>query len=53
MKLSLQKKFLIVAFLAIFLVIAVIGALAAVKTSTALLQASEKQGLMLARTVSA
>lgn len=53
MKLSLQKKFLIVAFLAIFLVIAVIGALAAAKTRAALLQASEKQGLMLARTVSA
>lgn len=52
MKLSLQKKFLIVAFLAIFLVIAVIGALAAAKTRAALLQASEKQGLMLARTVS-
>ncbi len=53
MKLSLQKKFIIVAFLAVLLLTAVIGFLAAAKTRSALLQASEKQGLMLARTVSA
>jgi signal transduction histidine kinase len=53
MKLSLQKKFIIVAFLAVLLLTAVISLLAAAKTRAALLQASEKQGLMLARTVSA
>ncbi len=53
MKLSLQKKFIIVAFLAVLLLTAVIGILAAAKTRSALLQASEKQGLLLARTVSA
>lgn len=53
MKLSLQKKFIIVAFLAVLLLTAVISFLAAAKTRAALLQASEKQGLMLARTVSA
>jgi signal transduction histidine kinase len=53
MQLSLQKKFIIVAFLAVLLLTAVIGFLAAAKTRSALLQASEKQGLMLARTVSA
>ena len=53
MKLSLQKKFIIVAFLAVLLLTAVISFLAAAKTRSALLQASEKQGLMLARTVSA
>lgn len=53
MKLSLQKKFIIVAFLAVLVLTAVISFLAAAKTRSALLQASEKQGLMLARTVSA
>ncbi|MDK9708237.1 MAG: ATP-binding protein [Desulforhopalus sp.] len=53
MKLSLQKKFIIIAFLAVFLLTAVISILAAAKTRSALLQASEKQGLMLAQTVSA
>lgn len=53
MKLSLQKKFIIVAFLAVFLLTAVISLLAAAKTRSALLHASEKQGLMLAQTVSA
>lgn len=53
MKLSLQKKFIIIAFLAVFLLTAVISFLAAAKTHSALLQASEKQGLMLAQTVSA
>jgi two-component system, NtrC family, sensor kinase len=53
MKLSLQKKFIIIAFLAVFLLTAVISFLAAAKTRSALLQASEKQGLMLAQTVSA
>ncbi len=53
MKLSLQKKFILVAFLAVLLLTAVISFLAAVKTRSALLHASEKQGLMLAQTVSA
>ncbi len=53
MKLSLQKKFILVAFLAVFLLTAVISFLAAVKTRAALLHASKKQGLMLAQTVSA
>ena len=53
MKLSLQKKFIIVAFLAVLVLTAVIGFLAAAKIRSALLAASEKQGLMLARTVSA
>ncbi|MBU1567569.1 MAG: HAMP domain-containing protein [Proteobacteria bacterium] len=53
MKLSLQKKFIIVAFLAVLLLTAVISFLAAVRTRSALLHASEKQGLMLAQTVSA
>ena len=53
MKLSLQKKFIIVASCAVFLLTAVISLLAAAKTRSALLNASEKQGLMLARTVSA
>ncbi len=53
MKLSLQKKFILVAFLAVLLLTAVISFLAAVRTRSALLQASEKQGLMLAQTVSA
>ena len=53
MKLSLQKKFILVAFLAVFLLTAVISFLAAVRTRSALLHASEKQGLMLAQTVSA
>jgi two-component system NtrC family sensor kinase len=53
MKLGLQKKFIVVAFLAVLLLTAVISFLAAAKTRSALLQASEKQGLMLAQTVSA
>ena len=53
MKLGLQKQFIVVAFLAVLLLTAVISFLAAAKTRSALLQASEKQGLMLAQTVSA
>jgi signal transduction histidine kinase len=53
MKLSLQQKFIIIAFLSVLALTAVIGVLAAVKTRSALLAATEKQGLMLARTVSA
>lgn len=53
MHLSLQKKFIIVAFLAVLMLTAVISLLAAAKTRSALLHASEKQGLMLAQTVSA
>lgn len=53
MILSLQKKFIIIAFLSVLTLTSVIGVLAGVKTRSALLAASEKQGLMLARTVSA
>ena len=53
MKLSLQKKFIIIAFLSVLALTAVITILSAVKTRSALLAATEKQGLMLARTVSA
>ncbi len=50
---SLQKKFILVAFLAIFAVTAAISLLTAVKTRSALYKASEQQGRMLAETVSA
>jgi signal transduction histidine kinase len=53
MKLSLQQKFIIIAFLSVLALTAVITILAVAKTRSALLAASEKQGLMLARTVSA
>ena len=50
---SLQKKFILVAFLAVFAVTATISLLTAVKTRAALYKASEQQGRMLAETVSA
>ncbi|NNK58562.1 MAG: HAMP domain-containing histidine kinase [Desulfofustis sp.] len=50
---SLQKKFILVAFLAIFAITAAISLLTAVKTRSALYKASEQQGRMLAETVSA
>lgn len=51
--LSLQKKFIIIAFISVLVLTAVIGFWAALRTRAALLQASEKQGLLMARTVSA
>ena len=53
MKLSLQKKFIIIAFLAVLALTTIISFLAAAKTRLALLHATEKQGVMLAQTVSA
>lgn len=50
---SLQKKFILVAFLAVFAITAAISLLTAVKTRSALYNASEQQGRMLAETVSA
>jgi HAMP domain-containing protein len=50
---SLQKKFILVAFLAVFAITAAISLLTAVKTRSALYKASEQQGRMLAETVSA
>ncbi len=52
-KLSLQKKFIIIAFLSVLVLTTIIGYWVAVRTRTALLDASEKQGLLMARTVSA
>lgn len=53
MRLSLQKKFIIVAFVAVLVLTATISILASFKTSNALYSATEKQGRMLAQTVSA
>lgn len=53
MRISLQKKFILVAFLAVLGLTSVIGFLAAAKTRSALYHASEKQGRILAQTVSA
>ncbi|SHO52237.1 sensor histidine kinase [Desulfopila aestuarii] len=53
MRLSLQTKFILVTFLAVFGIIAVIGLVTAAKTRTALYLANEKQGRILAQTVSA
>ena len=53
MQLSLQKKFIIVAFVSVLALTATISFMALVKTQTALYHASEKQGRMLAQTVSA
>ena len=50
---SLQKRFIVVTFLAIFAITAAISLLTAVKTRSALYNASERQGRMLAETVSA
>lgn len=53
MGISLQKKFILVAFLSVLALTTAISFLAAVKTRAALYNASEKQGRMLAQTVSA
>lgn len=53
MGISLQKKFILVAFLSVFAITLAISILAAVKTRSALYGASERQGRMLAETVSA
>jgi two-component system, NtrC family, sensor kinase len=53
MQLSLQKKFILVAFFSLLALTATISFIAAYKTKTALYSASEKQGKMLAQTVSA
>ena len=53
MNISLQKKFILVTFLSVFTLTAVISFLAAGKTRSALYKATEKQGRMLAQTVSA
>lgn len=53
MEISLQKKFILVAFLSVLAITAAISVLAALKTRSALYNASERQGRMLAETVSA
>lgn len=53
MRLSLQTKFILVTFLAVFGITAVLGLVTAAKTRTALYLANEKQGRILAQTVSA
>ena len=53
MGISLQKKFILVAFLSVLVVTLAISLLAAIKTRSALYNASERQGRMLAETVSA
>ncbi len=53
MRLSLQKKFILVAFVSLLALTAVISFIAASTTRAALYQATEKQGRMLAQTVSA
>lgn len=53
MTISLQKKFILVAFLSVLIITTVISFLTAIKTRTALYNASQKQGIMLAETVSA
>ncbi len=50
---SLQKRFIVVAFLAVFSMTAAISLVTAIKTRSALYNASERQGRMLAETVSA
>lgn len=53
MRISLQTKFILVTSLAAFAIIVVIGIVTAAKTRTALYTANEKQGRVLAQTVSA
>jgi len=53
MTISLQKKFILVSFLSVFALITVISFLAVGKTRSALYNAKEQQGRMLAQTVSA
>lgn len=53
MRISLQTKFILVTSLAAFAIIVVIGIVTAAKTRTALYTANEKQGRILAQTVSA
>ena len=52
MGISLQKKFILVTFLSVFAITVAISILTAVKTRSALYGASERQGRMLAETVS-
>lgn len=53
MRLSLQAKFILVTFLAVFGITTVISLVTAAKTRSALYLATEKQGRILAQTVSA
>ncbi len=53
MTISLQKKFILVSFFSVFALITVISFLAVGKTRSALYNATEQQGRMLAQTVSA
>lgn len=53
MRFSLQTKFILVTFLAVFGITSVIGLVTAAKTRSALYYATEKQGRILAQTVSA
>jgi signal transduction histidine kinase len=53
MRFSLQKKFILVTFLAVFGITSVISLVTAAKTRSALYYATEKQGRILAQTVSA
>lgn len=50
---SLQKKFIAIAFIAVLLLTATLSIMASIKTRNALYAATEKQGRMLAQTVSA
>lgn len=53
MGISLQKKFILVAFLSVLAITLAISIFAALKTRSALYKATERQGLMMAETVSA
>jgi signal transduction histidine kinase len=53
MRLTLQTKFILVTFLAVFGITSVISLVTAAKTRSALYYATEKQGRILAQTVSA
>ena len=52
MRLSLQKKFIIVTFISVLLLTTTISIMASIKTQNSLYSATEKQGRMLALTVS-
>lgn len=53
MRLSLQLKFILVAFMAVFGITSLVSIVTVVKTRSALFLATEKQGRVLAQTVSA
>lgn len=53
MRFSLQQKFILVTFLAVFGITSVVSLVTAAKTRSALYHATEKQGRILAQTVSA